>query len=120
MGVFKRRLEKAIIPLLFAPVLFRHVRPNSKASLEVRANKKIPEVNKPITLDYYVIHNGGAPLFSIKYTPSYLSLPKDSVDFQYANAIEVSGPDVTDEIVDLAVMEYQEYYQTPIEKPKAR
>lgn len=118
MGACKKNLDKAIIPLLFAPILFHHVRPNSKISLEVRADKKIPEVNKPITLDYYVTPNGDAPLFSIKYTPSYLSPSKDSVDFQYAAAIEVSGQNITDEIVDRAVLEYQEYYQTPIEPAK--
>lgn len=114
MGVFNRRLEKAIIPLLFAPVLFRHVRPNSKISLEVRADKKIPEVNKPITLDYYVTPNGDAPLFSIKYTPSYLSPSKELVGFQYTDEIEVNGPDINDEVMDRAVAEYKKEYQTPI------
>lgn len=113
MGVCKRNLDKAIIPLLFAPVLFRHIRPGSNANLEVMADKEAPEVNKPIRLDYYAA-SINVPLFSIKYTPSYLFPIRGSVDFQYANTIEVSGPDINDEIVDRAVAEYKKEYQTSI------
>ena len=117
MGTCEMNLDKAIIPLFFAPVLFQSIRPDSTDKLEVRTNTQIPVLKKPITLDYYVPSDGEGPLFSVKYTPSYLCPSPQTAGFQYASTIKVSGRDITDEVLDRALNNYRETFQTPIEKP---